>query len=78
MQTAAACCSVDMGGYVVVINADKVAVSGKKETDKLYYRHAVGRPGSLKVEALRDLRKVRGAAQKIGGRVFGLAGWLAG
>ena len=50
--------SMDMGAYVIVINADKVAVTGKKETDKLYYRHAVGRPGSMKVEALRDLRKV--------------------
>jgi large subunit ribosomal protein L13 len=50
--------SVDMGAYVVIINADKVAVSGKKETDKIYYRQGVtGRPGSMKKEALRDLRK---------------------
>ena len=49
-----------MGAYVIVVNADKVAVTGKKETDKLYYRHATGRPGSMKIETLRDLRKVRG------------------
>ena len=51
--------SMDMGAYVIIINCDKVAVTGKKETDKLYYRHTVGRPGSLKIEALRDLRVVR-------------------
>jgi len=30
---------VDNGDYVVVINADKFAVTGKKMTDKIYYRH---------------------------------------
>ena len=50
--------SMDMGGYVVIINAEKVAVTGKKELDKTYFRHSVGRPGHYKVEALRDLRKV--------------------
>jgi large subunit ribosomal protein L13 len=30
---------VDNGDYVVVINADKFAVTGKKMTDKMYYRH---------------------------------------
>ncbi|KAL6784858.1 PRPL13 [Auxenochlorella protothecoides x Auxenochlorella symbiontica] len=49
--------SMDMGGYVIVINAEKVAVTGRKETDKTYFRHAVGRPGSWTVETLRDLRK---------------------
>jgi hypothetical protein len=41
--------SVDMGGYVVVINAEKVVVSGSKPTQKLYRRHTTGRPGSMKV-----------------------------
>ena len=48
---------MDMGAYVIVINADKVAVTGNKELGKLYYRHTVGRPGSLKIETLRDIRK---------------------
>src|SRR5690625_750376 len=34
--------------YVVVINADKIEFSGKKLTDKLYYRHS-NYPGGLKV-----------------------------
>ena len=31
---------IDTGDYVVVINAEKVAVTGKKETDKIYKRHS--------------------------------------
>ncbi len=38
---------VDTGDYIVVINADKVAVTGKKETDKTYYHHT-GYPGGIK------------------------------
>lgn len=38
---------VDTGDFVIVINADKIRVSGKKETDKLY-RHHTGFPGGLK------------------------------
>jgi len=38
---------VDTGDYIVVINADKVCVTGKKGTDKIYYRHT-GFPGGLK------------------------------
>ena len=38
---------VDTGDYIVVINADKVRVSGNKTTDKLY-RHHTGYPGGLK------------------------------
>ena len=30
---------VDTGDYIVVVNAEKVRVTGKKETDKVYYRH---------------------------------------
>lgn len=48
--------SMDMGAYVIIINADKVAVTGRKETDKLYHRHTVGRPGGWKVETLQQLR----------------------
>ena len=38
---------VDTGDYVVVINADKVKVTGNKATDKIYYSHS-GYPGGLK------------------------------
>lgn len=38
---------VDTGDYIVVINADKVAVTGKKAQDKKYYRHT-GYPGGIK------------------------------
>jgi large subunit ribosomal protein L13 len=38
---------VDTGDYIVVINADKVAVSGNKATDKMYHRHT-GYIGNLK------------------------------
>ncbi|KAL4428834.1 hypothetical protein ABPG77_005272 [Micractinium sp. CCAP 211/92] len=49
--------SMDMGAYVVIVNAEKVAVTGRKETDKFYFRHTNGRPGGGKMEALRDLRQ---------------------
>jgi len=39
--------SQDFGDYVIVVNADKVRVTGKKEEQKLY-RHHTGYPGSLK------------------------------
>lgn len=48
--------SVDMGGYVVVINADKVTVTGNKSKDKLYRRHTTGRPGAMKVETFEKLQ----------------------
>jgi len=38
---------VDTGDYIVVINADKVAVTGNKEADKLYHHHT-GFPGGIK------------------------------
>ena len=38
---------VDTGDYIVVINAEKVAVTGAKRTDKVYYSHS-GFPGGLK------------------------------
>ena len=38
---------VDTGDYIVVINAEKVHVTGKKATDKIYYRHTAF-PGGLK------------------------------
>ncbi len=45
---------VDTGDYIVVINAAKVRVTGKKMKDKMYYRHS-GYPGALKSIALGQL-----------------------
>lgn len=38
---------VDTGDFVVVVNAEKIALTGNKLTDKMYYRHS-GYPGGLK------------------------------
>jgi large subunit ribosomal protein L13 len=37
---------IDCGDHVIIINTDKLVVTGKKETDKIYYRHS-GYPGGL-------------------------------
>lgn len=49
---------LDTGDHVVVINAKEVAVTGKKERQKIYYRHS-GYPGGLRAETLRELRERR-------------------
>jgi large subunit ribosomal protein L13 len=46
---------LDTGDFVIVINAEKVTVTGKKETQKLYRRHS-GRPGGMKVESFAKLQ----------------------
>lgn len=50
--------NLDCGDFVVVINAKEVKVTGKKETQKKYYRYS-GYPGGFKAEALQDLRQRR-------------------
>ncbi|WP_084124449.1 50S ribosomal protein L13 [Demequina sp. NBRC 110054] len=45
---------VDSGDFVIVINAEKVALTGKKLTDKMVYRHS-GYPGGLKTKAIGEL-----------------------
>lgn len=40
---------VDTGDYVIVINAEKIKLTGNKLQDKLYYRHS-GYPGGIKVK----------------------------
>jgi len=45
---------LDMGDFVVVINADKVRVTGNKAKQKLYYRHS-GYPGALKSISLEKM-----------------------
>jgi large subunit ribosomal protein L13 len=47
--------NLDCGGYVVVINAKEIKVTGKKEEQKNYYRHS-GYPGGFKKETLKELR----------------------
>ena len=46
---------MDMGDCIVVINADKIQVTGKKETDKTYFRHT-GYPGGGKETSLAEIR----------------------
>jgi large subunit ribosomal protein L13 len=46
---------VDTGDFVIVINAEKVRVTGNKESEKTYYRHS-NYPGGLKSTTLRDMR----------------------
>lgn len=46
---------IDGGDFVVVINASKIAVTGKKESDKEYFRYS-GYAGGLKVKSLGELR----------------------
>ncbi len=46
---------VDCGDHVIVINADKVELTGKKLTKKLYYRHSLY-PGGLKVRTALEMR----------------------
>lgn len=45
--------SVDCGDYVIVVNAEKIAVTGRRMEQKMYYRHS-GYPGGLKSLTLRQ------------------------
>jgi large subunit ribosomal protein L13 len=45
---------VDVGDFVVVVNAEKIAVTGAKRTEKLYHRHS-GYPGGLKTRTLQEM-----------------------
>ncbi len=47
---------VDTGDYIIVVNAEKIGVTGNKEKDKMYYRHT-GYIGNLKSVSLGKLRK---------------------
>ena len=46
---------LDTGDFVVVINAEKILVTGRKAEQKLYRRHS-GRPGGMKVETFQSLQ----------------------
>lgn len=45
--------NLDVGDFVVVINCDKIVVTGNKMDEKMYYRHS-GYPGGLTETVLRD------------------------
>ena len=45
---------VDTGDFVVVVNAEKIAVTGDKRTEKLYHRHS-GYPGGLRTRTLQEM-----------------------
>ena len=47
---------MDMGDFVVIINAEKVKVTGKKEVDKTYFRHS-GYPGGITEVNLKKVRQ---------------------
>jgi len=49
---------IDVGDFVIVVNAEKVAVSGNKRQEKLYRRHS-GYPGGLRSRTLGDLLERR-------------------
>jgi large subunit ribosomal protein L13 len=73
---------VDMGDNVIIINADKVVLTGKKLDDKIYY-HSTGYPGHLKAFTVRQmlskhpdrilLKAVKGMLPKtkLGAKMFG-------
>jgi large subunit ribosomal protein L13 len=46
---------VDTGDFVIVVNAEKVRVTGNKTSDKMYYRHS-GYPGGIKAISFEHLR----------------------
>jgi large subunit ribosomal protein L13 len=49
---------VDTGDFVVVVNAEKISVTGQKLQEKMYYRHS-GYPGGLKSRTLNDMLERR-------------------
>ncbi len=54
------CRNLDTGDFVVIINADKVRVTGNKAKQKLYYRHS-GYPGGLKSVSLEKMMQTNPA-----------------
>ena len=49
---------MDMGDFVVVINADKIKVTGQKMDRKMYYKHT-NHPGGLKEKTLREMLAIK-------------------
>lgn len=46
---------LDVGDHVVVVNAEKIRLTGKKEENKLYHRHS-GYPGGLRTQSAKEIR----------------------
>ncbi len=61
---------IDVGDFVVVVNADKVVVTGKKAEQKVYYRHS-GYPGGLKETSFETMLK-RKPTEVLRGAVKGM------
>jgi large subunit ribosomal protein L13 len=49
---------IDTGDFVVVVNAEKISVTGEKRTEKKYYRHS-GYPGGMKERTLAEMLERR-------------------
>jgi len=49
---------IDTGDFVIVVNAEKVAVTGNKRADKLYHRHS-GYPGGLRTRTFAQMQAAR-------------------
>ncbi len=47
--------NVDVGDFVIIVNAEKITLSGKKELQKVYQRHS-GTPGGFRTETVAKLR----------------------
>ncbi len=47
---------MDMGDFVIVVNAEKIELTGKKETQKMYYRHS-NYPGGLRQRSVQQVRQ---------------------
>jgi len=50
--------NVDTGDFIIVINADKVRLTGNKQTDKMYYHHS-GYIGGIKAKTAKDMLEER-------------------
>lgn len=50
--------NLDTGDYVVVINANKINITGKKATTKLYRNHS-GRPGGMKIQTFTEIKNIK-------------------
>jgi large subunit ribosomal protein L13 len=50
--------NVDTGDFIIVINADKVRLTGNKQSDKMYYHHS-GYIGGIKAKSAKDLLEER-------------------
>ena len=61
---------VDTGDFVVVVNAEKIAVTGNKLDEKMYHRHS-GYPGGLRSRTLREQLDRRVGDDVAGGNAFG-------